>query len=83
MSGPATLRSCAIPSPHRDVPPSFSAKCSEIFTTDSDTVTAHPGSAHFFVYLTSQTLVLSILPGTTTLGVLPLVAHASVSLGKL
>lgn len=82
MSGPATLRSCAIPSLHHDVPPSFSAKCNEIFTTDSDTVTAHFGSAHFFVYLTSQTLVLSILPGTTNLGVLPLVAHASVSLEK-
>ena len=82
MSGPATLRSCAVPSLHHDVSPSFSAKCNEIFTTDSDTVTTHFGSAHFFVYLTSQTLVLSIFPGTTNLGVLPLVAYASMSLGK-
>lgn len=82
MSGPATLRPCAIPSLPRDVPPSFSAKRSEIFTTASDSVTAHFGSAHFFAYLTSQTLVLSILPGTTNLGILPPVAHASESLGK-
>lgn len=48
--------------------------------TDSDIIRASLVCAHFFVYLTSQTLVLSVLPRTIDLHFLPLVAtHPCVS----
>lgn len=53
---------------------SRSRKGKGILTTDNHIVTAHLVSARVFVYLTSQTLVLSLLPGTNDLHFLPLVA---------
>lgn len=50
----------------------LSRMCNGILLTGNDIVTAHLVSAHFFVYLNSQTLVLSIIPGNVCF--LPLVA---------